>query len=135
MLPLFERVWNRYGNDQQIAVIIDRRGNIWGASRHGAITQYISRRPPSDPGDERVVLPPWIVQLRRVTSVFIDGDGFLNVIGAFLCIICGVLCSRQRAGLGAVGGADAGSCAGGLSGHRRLPNGDLLRALGLYFLH
>ena len=90
MLPLFQRVWDRYGNDQEIAVIIDRRGNIWGASRHGAITQYISRRPPSDPGDERVVLPPWIVQLRRVTSVFVDGDGFLNVVGAFLCIICGI---------------------------------------------
>lgn len=90
MLPLFRRVWERYGDDKETAVIIDRRGNIWGASRSGAITQYISRRPPADPGDERFVLPPWIVQLRRVTSVFVDGDGFLNIIGAFLCIICAV---------------------------------------------
>ncbi len=90
MLPLFRRVWDRYGDDKETAVIIDRRGNIWGASRSGAITQYISRRPPNDPGDERFVLPPWIVQLRRVTSVFNDGDPFLNNIGAFLCIICAV---------------------------------------------
>ena len=101
------RVWERYGDDKG-----PQSSSIGAATSRarGAIAQYIQAAP-ADPGDERFVLPPGSC-LRRVTSVFVDGDDYLNVIGAFLCIICAV-CTIGSTCLGTPGCANAGGRAGG----------------------